>query len=110
MVYRASVSKLVVVEHPVVISGEHLVGASHEVVVCQTSRDLIQTDHKRSPQACRTRLDGGPARVIRGLFVTQRAVEARRPASVSTAAEARDQRTELGRAELDSRQQNFIFT
>ena len=36
MVYRASVSKLVVVEHPVVISGKHLVGASHEAVVCQT--------------------------------------------------------------------------
>ena len=40
MVYRASVSNLVVVEHPVIVGGKHLVGVSHEVVVCQTPRNI----------------------------------------------------------------------
>src|SRR5262249_59915102 len=35
-VYRPPVSKRVVVEHPVVVGGEHLIGASHKIAVCQT--------------------------------------------------------------------------
>ena len=49
MVYRASVNKRVVVEHPVVVGGEHLIGASHEIVVCHTAAHLICTQHERNP-------------------------------------------------------------
>ena len=35
MLYRPSVNKRVVVEHPVVVSGEHLIWAGHKIVVCQ---------------------------------------------------------------------------
>ncbi len=43
-------SKHVVTEHPVVADGEHLIGASHEAVVCQAPPEyLICTHHERNP-------------------------------------------------------------
>jgi hypothetical protein len=58
MVYRATVSNLVVAENPVVVRGKHLVGVSHDSVVCQTPEYLIRTYHKRNP----TGLSYAPAR------------------------------------------------
>jgi len=41
LVYRAPVSKRVVVEHPVVVGGQGSIGTSHEIVVCQTAPELL---------------------------------------------------------------------
>lgn len=41
LVYRAPVSKRVVVEHPVVVGGQGFIGTSHEIVVWQTAPELL---------------------------------------------------------------------
>jgi hypothetical protein len=59
-VYRPPVSKLAVVEHPVVVGGEQLIGASHKTAVCQTPPEHLTCTHReRNPTGLPPTPNGG---------------------------------------------------